>query len=114
MIKYLDLKAINAPFQHAADEVLQSGWYLKGEYTRRFEEAYADYIGTKYCIGCANGLDALTLIFRAYIELGVMQKGDEVIVFSGNDAFFLNELRVDIDFPQIIDDDRHTMSFCVF
>ena len=80
MIKYLDLKAINAPFQHAADDVLQSGWYLKGEYTRRFEEAYADYIGTKYCIGCANGLDALTLIFRAYMELGVMQKGDEVIV----------------------------------
>ena len=80
MIKYLDLKAINKPYEHAADAVLQSGWYLKGEYTRRFEEAYADYIGTKYCIGCANGLDALTLIFRAYIELGVMQKGDEVIV----------------------------------
>ena len=80
MIKYLDLKAINVPFQHAADNVLQSGWYLKGEYTRRFEEAYANYIGTKYCIGCANGLDALTLIFRAYIEMGVMQQGDEVIV----------------------------------
>ena len=80
MIKYLDLKAINKPYEHAADAVLQSGWYLKGEYTRRFEEAYADYIGTKYCVGCANGLDALTLIFRAYIELGVMQKGDEVIV----------------------------------
>ena len=80
MIKYLDLKAINAPFQHAADAVLQSGWYLKGEYTRRFEAAYADYIGTKYCIGCGNGLDALTLIFRAYLELGVMHEGDEVIV----------------------------------
>ena len=80
MIKYLDLKAINKPYEHAADAVLQSGWYLKGESTRRFEEAYADYIGTKYCIGCANGLDALTLIFRAYMELGVMQKGDEVIV----------------------------------
>ena len=80
MIKYLDLKTINAPFQHAANDVLQSGWYLKGEYTRRFEEAYAAYIDTRYCIGCANGLDALTLIFRAYIELGVMQKGDEVIV----------------------------------
>ena len=80
MIKYLDLKAINAPYEHAADEVLRSGWYLKGDYTRRFEEAYADYIGTRYCIGCGNGLDALTLIFRAYIELGVMQRGDEVIV----------------------------------
>ena len=80
MIKYLDLKAINKPYEHAADEVLKSGWYLKGEWTRRFEDAYADYIGTKHCIGCGNGLDALTLIFRAYIELGVMQEGDEVIV----------------------------------
>ena len=80
MIKYLDLKAINKPYEHAADEVLQSGWYLKGDYTRRFEETYAEYIGSKYCIGCGNGLDALTLIFRAYIEMGVMQEGDEVIV----------------------------------
>lgn len=80
MMKYLDLKAINKPYEHAADEVLQSGWYLKGDYTRRFEEAYADYIGTKFCVGCGNGLDALTLIFRAYIEMGVMAPGDEVIV----------------------------------
>ena len=79
-MKYLDLKAINKPYEHAADEVLQGGWYLKGDYTRRFEEAYAEYIGTRYCIGCGNGLDALTLIFRAYIEMGVMQEGDEVIV----------------------------------
>ena len=79
-MKYLDLKAINAPYEHAADEVLQSGWYLKGEATRRFEEHYAAYIGTKYCVGCGNGLDALTLIFRAYKEMGVMQEGDEVIV----------------------------------
>ena len=70
MIKYLDLKAINKPYEHAADEVMRSGWYLKGDYTRRFEEAYAEYIGTKYCVGCGNGLDALTLIFRAYKELG--------------------------------------------
>ena len=78
--KYLDLKAINAPYEHAADEVLHSGWYLKGEATRQFEQHYADYIGTKHCIGCGNGLDALTLIFRAYIEMGVMTPGDEVIV----------------------------------
>ena len=80
MIKYLDLKAVNAPYEHAADEVLRSGWYLKGEATKKFEAHYAEYIGTKYCIGCGNGLDALTLIFRAYIELGVMIPGDEVIV----------------------------------
>lgn len=80
MIKYLDLKAINKPYEHAADEALRSGWYLKGDYTRRFEKAYAAYIGTKHCIGCGNGLDALTLIFRAYIQMGVMKAGDEVIV----------------------------------
>ena len=66
--------------RQAIDEVLQSGWYLKGEATHRFEQHYADFIGTKFCIGCANGLDALTLIFRAYKEMGIMKDGDEVIV----------------------------------
>lgn len=84
MIKYLDLKRINdlydAEIREAINEVLDSGWYLKGEATRKFEQAYALYIGTRHCIGCANGLDALTLILRAYIEMGVMQAGDEVIV----------------------------------
>ena len=84
MIKYLDLKRVNdlydAEIREAVSGVLDSGWYLKGEATRRFERAYADYIGTKHCIGCANGLDALTLILRAYIEMGVMHEGDEVIV----------------------------------
>ncbi len=79
-MKYLDLKRINEPYVHAADEVLQSGWYLKGEMTRCFEQHYADYIGTRHCVGCANGLDALTLIFRAYKEMGVLKDGDEVIV----------------------------------
>jgi dTDP-4-amino-4,6-dideoxygalactose transaminase len=84
MIKYLDLKRINdlydAEIREAINEVLDSGWYLKGEATRKFEQAYALYIGTRHCIGCANGLDALTLILRAYIEMGVMQADDEVIV----------------------------------
>ena len=84
MIKYLDLKAINSLYDEeilaAVSRVLDSGWYLKGEATRRFEQHYAEYIGTRYCIGCGNGLDALTLIFRAYMEMGVMQRGDEVIV----------------------------------
>lgn len=64
----------------AVTKVVQSGWYLQGVENRRFEENYSNYIGSKYCVGCANGLDALTLIFRAYIELGVMMPGDEVIV----------------------------------
>ena len=84
MIKYLDLKRINdlydVEIRQAVSSVLDSGWYLKGEATRRFEQHYANYIGSRFCIGCGNGLDALTLIFRAYIEMGVMQPGDEVIV----------------------------------
>ena len=84
MIKYLDLKAINdlydAELREAVGRVLDSGWYLKGEATRQFERDYAEYIGTRHCIGCGNGLDALMLILRAYIELGVMHEGDEVIV----------------------------------
>ena len=84
MIKYLDLKAINALYdaelREAVGRVLDSGWYLKREATRQFERDYAEYIGTRHCIGCGNGLDALMLILRAYIELGVMHEGDEVIV----------------------------------
>jgi len=84
MIKYLDLKRINdmhdAELRQAVSHVFDSGWYLKGEATRQFEQHYAEYIGTRHCIGCGNGLDALTLILRGYIELGVMVPGDEVIV----------------------------------
>lgn len=83
-MKYLELKRVNAPYEkeirRAVDGVIASGWYLRGEVTRRFEEHYAEYIGTQYCVGCGNGLDALTLIFLAYKELGEMKEGDEVIV----------------------------------
>lgn len=84
MIKFLDLKKINDSFEpelsQAIKRVLDSGWYLQGQETAAFEREYAEYIGTKHCIGCANGLDALRLIFKAYIELGLMQEDDEVIV----------------------------------
>ena len=84
MIKYLDLKRISdlydAELREAVNKVLDSGWYLKGEATRQFETHYAEYIGTRHCIGCGNGLDALTLILKVYIKMGVMAVGDEVIV----------------------------------
>ena len=84
MIHYLPLGDINARYdaeiRDAISHVLDSGWYLRGEATRQFEQHYAEYIGTRHCIGVANGLDALTLILRAYMEMGVMQEGDEVIV----------------------------------
>ncbi len=83
-IPFLSLKDVTAlhgaEINEAVNRVVNSGWYLQGQENERFEQHYAEYIGTKYCIGCANGLDALIWIFRAYIELGVMQPGDEVIV----------------------------------
>jgi len=84
MIKFLDLKAINDSFEPelsaSIKRVLDAGWYLLGNEVTSFENEYANYIGTKHCVGVANGLDALRLILRAYIELGVMQEGDEIIV----------------------------------
>ena len=83
-IDYLPLKRITAlhadEIHEAIGRVVDGGWYLHGEGTRRFEEEYARYIGTQYCIGVGNGLDALTLILRAYKELGTLNDGDEVIV----------------------------------
>lgn len=84
MIKYLDLKRVTAQhaqeIQQAIESVVSEGWYLQGEQTKAFEHDYAHYIGTRHCIGCGNGLDALTLTLRAYLEMGVMHEGDEVIV----------------------------------
>ncbi|SFH28246.1 DegT/DnrJ/EryC1/StrS family aminotransferase [Pedobacter insulae] len=84
MIKFLDLQRINAQYkeelQNAFNRVIDSGWYILGEEVKRFEEEFADYCGVEHCVGVANGLDALILIFRAYKELGMMQDGDEIIV----------------------------------
>lgn len=84
MIEIFNLKRFTAAhaeeIQSAVRGVIDSGWYLRGEATKAFETAYANYIGTRYCVGCGNGLDALTLILRSYVELGRMNKGDEVIV----------------------------------
>lgn len=70
----------SAEINEAVKRVIDSGWYLLGKEVERFEYDYSEYIGSDYCIGCANGLDALTLIFKAYIQLGVMNEGDEIIV----------------------------------
>ena len=84
MINYLSLQKVTALHESeittAVNQVLRSGWYLQGEHIALFEKNYAQYIGTKYCVTCGNGLDALCLIFRAYIELGLLKEGDEVIV----------------------------------
>ena len=83
-IPFLSLHDVTAKYRDEIHEailrVVDSGWYLQGKENEQFEKNYAEYIGSKHCIGCANGLDALIWIFRAYIEMGVMQPGDEVIV----------------------------------
>jgi dTDP-4-amino-4,6-dideoxygalactose transaminase len=84
MINFLDLQKINAQhageLKQAAAEVIDSGWFLLGERVKIFEQQFCDYIGAKHTIACANGLDALRLILKAYMELGYMQEGDEIIV----------------------------------
>jgi len=83
-IPFLSLKDVTAlhgeEINEAVSRVVNGGWYLQGKENELFEQHYAEFIGTKYCVGCANGLDALIWIFRAYIEMGIMQPGDEVIV----------------------------------
>lgn len=84
MIKFLDIQKITDSYSDeihfAVARVIDSGWYLLGEEVKNFEKSYAEYIGTNHCIAVANGLDALRIILRAYIEMGVMQEGDEIIV----------------------------------
>ena len=84
MIKFLDLQKINTQYaselKEATARVIDSGWYLLGNEVKNFETHLAEYVGVKHAIGVANGLDALRLILKAYIEIGVMSEGDEVIV----------------------------------
>lgn len=84
MIPFLDLKAINQQYRQAlidaATRVIDSGWYVLGQEVNAFEREFATYCGTEHCVGVANGLDALILVLRAWMELGRLQPGDEVIV----------------------------------
>jgi dTDP-4-amino-4,6-dideoxygalactose transaminase len=84
LIPFLDLKAINKQYRQelveASTRVIDSGWYIHGEECKNFEQEFSEYCGTKYAVGVGNGLDALILIFRAYLEMGIMKVGDEVLV----------------------------------
>ena len=86
MISFLDLKGLNTQYRaeliEACTRVIDSGWYIQGNECKEFDKEFAQYCGTKFAIGVANGLDALILILRAYKELGIMKDGDEVIVPS--------------------------------
>ena len=84
MIPFLDLKKLNESFEVAFQEkmkqFLAEGWYVLGNEVKQFENNFANYTNSRHCIGVGNGLDALVLIFKAYIQIGKLQKGDEVIV----------------------------------
>ena len=84
MISFLDIKNVNlrdeSEFKIAFDQVLNSGWYINGPRVQKFEEEFSAYCEAKYCVSCSNGMDALTLILLGYIELGLINKGSEVIL----------------------------------
>ena len=113
MIKFLDLKAVNAAYAAEIEEAMlravRSGWYLRGEETRRFEEAYAQYIDCRHAIGCGNGLDALRLIFRAYMELGVLSEGDEIIVPANTYIASILAITDNHLKPILVEPDRETL-----
>ena len=84
MIKFLDIKAINARYEHeiqtAIDAVMKSGQYILGKQVSKFELKYSEFIGTEHCVGVGNGLDALRLILLSYLQIGLLKQGDEVLV----------------------------------
>ncbi len=112
MIPFLDLKAINAQYRDelvaAATRVIVSGWYINGEEIAKFEHSFADYCGTKFAIGVANGLDALVLTLRAWIELGKLQEGDEVIVPSNTYIASILAISANNLIPILIEPDLNT------
>lgn len=112
MIKFLDLQRINLAYQQEIEERLlaafRSGWYLLGNEVKQFEENLKNYIGVNHAIGVANGLDALRLILRAYIELGIMQKGDEIIVPANTYIASILAISDNELVPVLVEPDIHT------
>ena len=112
MIPFLDLKKINAQYREelieACTSVIDSGWYIHGNECKAFEKEFSAYCGTKYTIGVANGLDALTLILKAYKELGMMQTGDEVIVPSNTYIASILAISENDLTPVLVEPDRET------
>jgi len=115
-IPFLDLKALNTQYRNelvaAATRVIDSGWYIQGTEVKAFEEEFADYCGSRYCIGVANGLDALTLTLRAWKEMGKLKEGDEVIVPANTYiasilAITENQLK-----PVLVEPDEATFNLC--
>lgn len=112
MVKFLDLQKINDQYQQQFQDklklVLDKGWFILGDEVKRFETNFANYTKSKYCIGVGNGLDALVLIFKAYIQFGKLQKGDEIIVPANTYiASILAILQADL-VPVLVEPDEQT------
>ncbi len=112
MIPFLDLKGINSQYREelleACAKVIDSGWYVQGSEHSAFEKEFAEYCGTEYAIGVANGLDALILILRAYKELGIMEDGDEVIVPSNTYIASILAISENNLMPVLVEPNRNT------
>lgn len=116
MIPFLDLKKINAQYEaelkKACSRVIDSGWYILGNELKQFEQEFAYYCGTKYSIGVANGLDALTLILRAWKELGRLSDGDEVIVPANSYIASILAITENNLIPVLVEPDESTYNLC--
>ncbi|WP_288365938.1 DegT/DnrJ/EryC1/StrS family aminotransferase [uncultured Marinobacter sp.] len=115
-VPFLDLKAINAQYRDelkaAATRVIDSGWYIQGTEVQAFEEEFADYCGSKQCIGVANGLDALTLTLRAWKEMGKLKEGDEVIVPANTYIASILAITENRLKPLLLEPDEVTFNLC--
>jgi dTDP-4-amino-4,6-dideoxygalactose transaminase len=112
MIKFLDLQKINEPYHealhHKMQSVLDKGWFILGNEVKEFETSFAKYCDMKHCIGVGNGLDALVLILKGNIELGILHKGDEVLVPANTYiASILAILQADL-IPVLVEPDAAT------
>jgi dTDP-4-amino-4,6-dideoxygalactose transaminase len=116
MIPFLDLKAINQQYRQAlieaATRVIDSGWYVLGQEVNAFEQEFATFCGTKHCIGVANGLDALTLTLRAWMELGRLQPGDEVIVPANTYIASILAISANGLKPVLVEPDAASFNLC--
>ncbi|MFA5832097.1 MAG: DegT/DnrJ/EryC1/StrS family aminotransferase [Bacteroidota bacterium] len=114
MIPFLDLKKINHRHKNEIlkeiEKVIDSGWYILGESVKTFEASFAAYCGVKYCIGVANGLDALILILRAYKEMGILSEGDEVIVPANTYIATILAITENRLFPVLVEPDIKTFN----
>ncbi|OCH37538.1 DegT/DnrJ/EryC1/StrS family aminotransferase [Aliivibrio fischeri] len=116
MINFLDLQVINNQYQQelkdACARVIDSGWYIMGAELEAFEEEFAEYCGTKYAIGVANGLDALILVLRAWKELGKLQAGDEVIVPANTYIASVLAITENDLVPVLVEPNSETYNLC--